>query len=135
MLKGKAQAEQHMARTGSHATKPSAKGYSPLNWGIDVPETLTPRERRDILARRMVYLQGLINQGVRNPAIGREINELGQAISKIRPSLKKLNKETIGYQFMQVAWEQLDERTYKRILDLAIEKVRLLTVANGGEAK
>lgn len=124
MLKNTSHSQQFLSRSGSQATKPSSKGYSPLNWGAGEIEELEPEQQREIMNRRRAYLEGLLKSGVKNPAIGQEIFELCTRMSAIRKKVKSLNQVSLGYQFMQAAFHLLDERTYKRIYDLAAKRTQ-----------
>lgn len=126
MLKSTSHSQQFLSRSGSQATKPSSKGYSPLNWGAGEVEKLEPEQQREVLNRRRAYLEGLLRSGVKNPAIGQEIFDLCTRMSAIRRKTKSLNQTSLGYQFMQAAFHLLDERTYKRIYDMAAQRTQQL---------
>lgn len=126
MLKSTSHSQQFLSRSGSQATKPSSKGYSPLNWGAGEIEKLEPEQQREVLNRRRAYLEGLLRSGVKNPAIGQEIFDLCTRMSAIRRKTKSLNQTSLGYQFMQAAFHLLDERTYKRIYDMAAQRTQQL---------
>lgn len=123
-----ASSEQLHTRSGSHATKGSAKGFSLLGGGESPLAVMTPEDERESLKAKLAVLKEKIKltQGDQRRAIGQEIQEIEKAISQIRKAWKSEDAASLPHLFMDACRDLLSKHQFKVLMDEANRRQRAL---------
>lgn len=130
MYKGAARAQQLHTRTGSEATRPSAKGFSLLGGGESPLVHLTPEQQRASLVAVVKGLESdlaqakLSNDRRRIRMLGPQIQEMHKAISELRPKLRSVDRASIPHLFVDAAREILTKAQFDAVMTEANRRQR-----------
>lgn len=135
-------AHHYMARTGSHATKGSRRGFVDAESGVNPTSLLTPEQRRDSLKRQHAALGRLRDdlKSGRTRGTKAEWERLGQDMQEIQNELSALNKSidptrnhhTFDAWFNTCAKSMLTPADYARVAEEARRRMSTQDAAHGG---
>lgn len=125
MYKGTAESHQFQTRSGSDATKGSAKGYSILGGGEDPNSVLSLNEKRESLKARFQQIHEQIHAckaaGQSTRHLHDELLSLTAEIKAIRGRIRSIDASTIPHIFMSLCRQHMTKLEFKRYLDMANE--------------